>query len=66
MESIPHVYSDENVIKTIQDLITTIEKNSEITSKQNERMVTYNRWLCGLTVAIAVFTVVQIIITLCK
>jgi hypothetical protein len=47
-------------------LTETIEKNNTITNRQNGLLLCYTRWLVGLTIAIGLLTVLQIVILFIK
>jgi len=51
---------------TLIKLIETIEKNNMITSRQNELLLCYTRWLVGLTIAVGLLTGLQIILVFIK
>lgn len=51
---------------TLTKLIETIEKNNVITKRQNELLLCYTKWLVGLTIAIGLLTVLQIVILFIK
>ena len=48
----------------LEKLVEIIEKNNEIASEQNVRLVKYTKWLFWLTIAIGSLTIVQICIGL--
>ncbi|MDD5195084.1 MAG: hypothetical protein PHQ96_05375 [Candidatus Omnitrophica bacterium] len=47
-------------------LTTTIEDNNKITTRQNELLLRYTRWLIGLTVVMGLLTALQIVIVFIK
>lgn len=49
---------EEILLKKLQE---TIEKNNELTSEQNEKMVAYTKWLFGLTIGIGFIALIQLI-----
>jgi len=49
--------------KTLKKLIETIEENNKLTSDHNDKMLGYNRWLRGLTIAILFLTIVLVALT---
>lgn len=51
---------------TLTKLIETIEKNNTITTRQNRLLLYYTGWLVGLTIAIGLLTVLQIVIVLIR
>jgi hypothetical protein len=55
---------DETVL-VIEELTNVVRKNSEVTSEQSEKLVSYTRWLVFLTVAIGLIALAQIIVPLC-
>ena len=48
-------------IKLLEALNETIKKNSDITSKQNDLLLKYTKWLCWLTVVIGIIAILQLI-----
>ncbi len=49
--------------KLLEDLNNAIRTNSDITNKQNELLLKYNKWLIGLTIAVCILTLMQLIIS---
>jgi hypothetical protein len=52
---------DANVTKAVEDLIVVINKNNEVTSDQNDKMVKYTKQLVWLTYVIGFLGIVQLI-----
>ena len=48
--------------KLLSDLLSTIKKNNEVTTEQNNRLSRYTKWLIALTIAIAVLTAVMVVL----
>ena len=48
--------------KLLSDLLSTIKKNNEVTTEQNNRLSRYTKWLVALTIAIAVLTTVMVVL----
>ena len=46
----------------VEELTKTIKENNDLTAKQNEKLVSYNKTLVGLTVAIGALGLVQLIV----
>ena len=52
--------------KLLEDLIQATTENIEATTEQNNKMVYYTKFLFGLTIAIGVFTLLQLLIAFYK
>lgn len=52
--------------RTLTKLIETIENNNTITNRQNGLLLNYTRWLVGLTIAIGLLTILQMVIVFIK
>ena len=50
----------ENLNKSIKAVHSTIEENNSISSRQNNLLVRYNRYLLWLTVAISLIALLQL------
>ncbi len=57
-----YINGKEETALLLEKLNKTIEKNNELTSDQNDKMVKYTRWLLFLTIAIGVIAIVQVIL----
>ena len=55
----------EETALLIEKLNKTIEKNNNLTSDQNDKLVRYTRWILFLTIAIGVIAIVQVVYTFC-
>ena len=61
----PTIINGKDVNESLlEKLNKTIEANNEITSKQNALMVKHTKWLCGLTIAIGIIALIQLIVLL--
>ena len=48
--------------KLLEDLLKATKENIEATTEQNKKMVNYTKWIFGLTFAIGLSTVMQLLI----
>lgn len=50
--------------KLLSDLLSTMKKNNDVTTEQNDRLSKYTKWLVTLTIVIAILTSLMVILML--